>query len=442
MTNELSTLSSGGRSLASNPARIDFEIFAEASQNLYCPLTNQEGTFPLNIAENSISTSLIKDKLTSIIQQSIMPDWVMKYTDPKGNPQIREDVAKFMEAHLCKCPIESDSIAFSAGASAIIEISSFVLADSGDVVVIPAPSYPMYTNDMGVKSKIERYDLNTHYDPEEIGASAPVKPSMLQKVKEELDSSGKCFKILLITSPDNPTGCVYSTDQLNELADWCIINNVHMIVNEIYGLSLLDTENVIIKNDYTEETKFESFANIMRKKDNPFLHLWYAFSKDFAMSGLRFGVAHSLNKSFIKALENVNVPHMVSNCTQWMIGEMLKDDEFVTSYIEENKKRLNKSYLLTVKFLKRLNLPYIPSRGSFFIWADLSKFMKQYSEKGQEELWLDIYWNTGVLLTPGMGFQHRKKGLFRIVFTAVPYDHLVVALKRLEVYLNQWTNEM
>jgi len=436
MKNELKTLSSRGQSLASNPARIDFELFAEASQNLYCPTTNPEGTFPLNIAENSISTSIIKDKLTAITQQNTMPDWVMKYTDLKGNPSVREDVAKFMDRHLCKCPIDPDSIAFSAGASAIIEVSSFVLANPGDVAVIPAPSYPMYTNDMGVKSKIERYDLNTHDYLDEIGSSAPVNPAMLQKAKEELENVGKCFKIFLITSPDNPTGCVYSEDQLNTLADWCMTNDVHMIVNEIYGLSLIDIDNDTIKNDYKEKTEFASFANVMRKKDSPYLHLWYAFSKDFAMSGLRLGLVHSLNESFIKAFENVNIPHMVSNYTQWMVGEMLKDDEFTKAYIDENKRRLNKSYLLVVKFLKKFDLPYIPSRGSLFIWADFSKFMKQDSDQGQEDLWLDIYRNTGVLLTPGMGFRHLRKGMFRIVFTAVPFEYLEVALGRLEGYLS------
>ena len=439
MTDPLSTLSTRGQSLASNPARIDFEIFMEAAQNLYCPETNKEGTFPLNIAENAVSTSIIQDKLTAVTKQNTMPDWVMKYTDPTGNPEVREIGAKFMEKHLCKCPISPDSVAFSAGASSIIEISSFALANSGDVVVIPAPAYTMYTNDMGVKSNLERYDLNTHYHLDEIGSTAPVKTSMLQKAKKELDAAGKCFKMLLITSPDNPTGCVYSKKQLNKLANWCIKNRVHMVVNEIYGLSLIDTKKKAIKKDYTESTKFKSFANIMKKKESPFLHLWYAFSKDFAMSGLRFGIVHSLNESLIKALANVNVPHMVSNYTQWMVGEMLKDDKFVTSYIIENKKRLNKSYLLVVKLLKKFNLPYIPSRGSLFVWADLSKYMKKDSEQGQEDLWLDIYRNTGVLLTPGMGFRHRKKGLFRIVFTAVPYDYLVVAMGRLEGYLDERT---
>ena len=437
MSKELLSLSERGRSLASNPARIDFEIFMEAMQNLYCPDTNKEGAFPLNIAENAISTSIIQNKLNTINQGGEIPDWVMKYTDPKGNNEVRERVAHFMENHLCGCPIDPDALCFAAGASAIIEITSFALANSHDIAVIPAPAYTMYSNDMGVKSEIERFDLQTHFNIEEIGSQAPVKVSMLEKAKKDIEAAGKCFKILLITSPDNPTGCVYDLEQLNLLSDWCIQNEVHMIVNEIYGLSLIDTSADLIKEDYTSPTQFQSFANIIGKKKSPFLHLWYAFSKDFAMSGLRFGVLYSLNESLIKALENVNVPHMVSNHTQWMIGEMLSDDTFVKEYIAENKKRLNKSYLLIASFLKEMGIHYIPSRGSLFIWADFSKYLKEDSEDGQEQLWIDIYKNTGALLTPGMGFQHEKNGMFRIVFTAVSYEYLTVALDRMKAYFNK-----
>jgi len=119
MTQSLSSLSEKGKSLAGNPARIDFEIFMEAAQDLYHPKSNPKGTFPLNIAENTISTHWIQNKLDEISASKNMPDWVMKYTDPKGNPDVRDSVAKFMEKHLCKCPISPDSLVFSAGASSI-----------------------------------------------------------------------------------------------------------------------------------------------------------------------------------------------------------------------------------------------------------------------------------------------------------------------------------
>ena len=123
------SLSLRGNALATNPARIDFEIFMEAAQNLYCPDTNPGGAFPLNVAENHLSAASVKNVLSSILKQNDIPDWVMAYTDLLGNSTVREEIARFMGNHLCKCPISSETIGISAGASAIIELSSFVLAN-------------------------------------------------------------------------------------------------------------------------------------------------------------------------------------------------------------------------------------------------------------------------------------------------------------------------
>ncbi len=429
------SLSLRGKELASNPARVDMELFFDAIQNLYSPEANPNGTFPLNVAENHLMAMSIKKKLTEITSNKTMADWVLYYTDSLGHPEARESIAHFMEKYLCKCSIDPNSIGFSAGTSAIIEISSFVLANKGDIVVIPAPSYPVYSNDIGIKSGLKRYDLQTHFHMEESGSTAPVSVSMLEKVKNELKTKGEKFKILLITSPDNPTGCMYGDTQLRELANWCIKNEVHMIVNEIYAFSQIDTKDSLISMDYKVEVIYSSFANIMRDLHSDYLHLWYGLSKDFAMSGLRFGIIHSLNEVFMDALRNVNIPHMVSNYTQWMISELFKQDSFINDYIQENKKQVTTSYKEVVKILKRIGVSYIPARGSLFIWADLSKYLKENTDKGQEDLWIAIYKNTGVLLTPGAGFGHQKKGLFRIVHTAIPTSFLIVAMEKLEKYL-------
>lgn len=426
MTSEKTSLSSRGTALATNPARIDFELFMEASQNLYCPDSNPEGAFPLNVAENHLSAAIIKEQLDAVIRENEIPDWVMGYTHLLGHPDVRAEIARFMEKHLCLCPIDPDSIGLSAGASAIIEVSSFVLANPDDVVVIPAPSYPMYTNDLGLKSGMQRYDLQTHYDLEEIGAPAPVQVEMLDRAWADLQAQGRCFKVLLITSPDNPTGCRYTEAQLRALSAWCMEHEVHMVVNEIYGLSLIEQGDA---------GGYCSFAKIMQEANSDYLHLWYAFSKDFAMSGLRVGVVHSLNEAFMTGFANTNVPHMVSNLTQWAIAGLLKKSDFIDAYIPNNKRRLIKSYRLVIDALDKIQVPYIPSSGSFFIWADFSKYLTEDTDQGEEQLWIDIYRNAGILLTPGIGFQHQKKGLFRIVFTAVPYSHLEVAMGRMSRYL-------
>lgn len=421
--------------MASSSARVDMELFMEAAQNLYQPEHNPGGAFTLNVAENALMIPFLKAHLDRILDEGKIPEWAFQYTDPKGHPEVREALAQFMEKHLCQCPIDADSIAFSAGAAATIETSTFMLADEGDVVAIPAPSYPMYTNDIGLKSGLQRYDLQTHYHPADHGDISPLTIQHLDDAWADINSKGETLKILLLTSPDNPTGCMYSEQQLRDFAQWCIEREVHLVVSEIYGLSLIDIEDEAIRGEYTPATVPRSFAQIMAEFQSDYLHLWYALSKDFAMSGFRFGIVHSLNEAFLKGLGNVNIPHMASNLNQWVISELMKDDAFLQRYIEYNKQQLTHSYKAVVQALRDIGVPYVPSRGSLFVWADFSIYLKSEDQQGEEALWMDIYHNTGVLLTPGTGFRHQKYGLFRVVYTALPLSHLKVALERLVDYL-------
>lgn len=431
MKNTISSLSERGQSLASNPARIDFELFAEAAHNSYHPTQNPDGAFPLNVAENAVSCDLIQAHFEDTMAQGQLPSWTLKYTDSLGFPEVREAMAAFMRKHFGSQAITAESLAFSAGASASLEVCSFVLADKGDVVAIPAPSYPMYTKDLGLKSGMERYDIQTHTDIEGHESLALLTISDLEEALREIEAQGKRFRMLMLTTPDNPTGAIYEYERLEEIAQWCIQHQVHLVVNEIYAHSLIDTTDPAVAADFSAMPPYRSFTTLMEKHQSDYLHLIYALSKDFAISGFRFGIIHSLNPALLTGIANSNIPHLVSNVAQWLVGELFKDQDFIDQYIRINQQNLTKSYTTVIRALKSMNVPYAPIRGSLFVWADFSRYLKEHSAKGEEDLWLDIYKRTGILLTPGAGFQHRKYGIFRIVYTAVPLAHLEVAMKRL-----------
>ena len=82
--------------------------------------------------------------------------------------------------------------------------------------------------------------------------------------------------------------------------------------------------------------------------------------------------------------------------------------------------------------------PSFPSRGGIFVWIDLSSYLDANKDDAEIALWMNIYKQTGVLLTPGKEFKHLQKGLFRMVYTAVSFDHLKVAVERLSAYLGQF----
>ena len=428
------SISKRGLKASKSILRVDMDKYYEAIQNLYHAEKNPQGTFPLNMAENKLNWPMLRGKLMDVSKQEI-PDWVAGYTSGLGARPFREAVARFLETFLTKCPIDPDRLAFSAGATSVVEMTSLVLGDPGDVVCVPAPCYPVYKQDIGNIAQLQRYDILTHHDLTSLQNGPILGLTHLEEARQKLERAGKVFKILILTNPDNPTGGIYPYEKLLEIAHWCLDHQIHLIVNEIYGLSLIDTDHPELCGDYKKQVTFVSFARIMQTKKSDYLHLWYSFSKDFGISGFRVGFVYSYNELFIRAYQNLNYSHLVSNHSQWQLQKVLEDKNFVHEFLSTNQILLTKAYVEVVKALRKVSIPYIPSRGSLFVWLDLSEFLENNTLEEENSLWLDLYEHTGILLTPGEGFGHSKKGHFRMVYPYFSQKDLKVAMSRFCEYV-------
>ena len=430
-----SPISRRGNEATATPLRPDLEVFFETKANMWHPETNPSGQFPLNMAENNLNWSMMQKKLVEVTKNVPMPKWVSGYTGMRGDSSFLEAMAQFMTDHLTHVKINPDHLASLAGATAIIELTAWILCDAGDVAVIPAPCYPVYTQDIFSKANVERFDLITHHHIEEITDGHPLNIHHLEKTHQELSAKGKRFKMLLITTPDNPTGHIYSEERLIEIAQWCKDRKIHLVVNELYGLSLIDTKHPKISNNYSQHIEFQSFARVMQNQKSDYLHLIYGLSKDFGMSGLRVGFLYSLNESLMKAFANISAPHLVSNYTQWVISEVFRDKRFIKKYIAKNQKKLTESCVIVSESLQKMNIPFVPPRGSLFVWLDMSEFLDANTSEAESELWLSLFNESGVLLTPGVGFGHTKHGQFRLVHPFVNKKTLKEAMKRMEEFV-------
>ncbi|MCC5931399.1 MAG: aminotransferase class I/II-fold pyridoxal phosphate-dependent enzyme [Cyclobacteriaceae bacterium] len=441
MPEGLQHISQRGYAAAEKPVRIDLELYSQAVKNRYHRGSNPDGAFPMNVAENHLCWDMLKEKIESVTRNNSIPEWVASYGDPAGVRSFREAVAAFLSEFLVHQEVPADTLACSAGATSVIEMTSFLLADPGDTAVIPAPSYPVYTMDIGTLPGVKRFDLQNHHEVYELKDGFPIHISQLEDARRTIEQQGSRFSMLILTSPDNPTGGIYAESQLEKLATWCEEHKIHMIVNEIYGLSRIDIQHPEIKSDYPSPLSFVSFARLMQKKKSPYLHFWYSLSKDLGISGFRIGLLHSYNTGLIQAYRNAGMPHCISNYTQWVMQEVLADKVFMREYIKAAQKALTDSYVIVIRHLKALQLPYNPSYGSLFVWLDLSEFLSRESEEGQHNLWLEIFEKTGILLTPGAGFGHSKKGLFRMVISCLSHQELEVAMQRLKEFIIKKRNE-
>ncbi|PUV24513.1 aminotransferase class I/II-fold pyridoxal phosphate-dependent enzyme [Sphingobacterium athyrii] len=432
---ELSYISLRGNRAYNTVVRPDFELYFEASKNIYSAEENPHGTFPLNVADNNLNWPILRERMQYIAATLEIPDWVSGYTSGLGHETFRVALADFLGNFLADRPIAPENIGVAAGATAVIELSAIILADKGDVAVFPAPAYPVYSRDIMNKAGVQRYDLITHHDSDAIHHGPILSIEHLEKAKQDIERQGSNFRLLVVTNPDNPTGGLYTALQLESIAEWCMERKIHFIVNEIYGFVTVNTKDPAIADDYSDHRTFTSFLSIIHKKNSPYLHQWYALSKDLGISGMRVGMVYSLNQAFLTAFNNLNLPHMVSNHTQWLLQNILGDHEFIQDFLNAQRHALTKGYIVVVDMLKKLNIPFVPSYGSLFVWADFSRFLETETLAAEMAFWQELYKNTGVLLTPGIGFGHTKKGMFRIVYTCFDDEELQVAMKRIQYYL-------
>ena len=190
-------------------------------------------------------------------------DGFTKYTPSIGTPQLREAIAaKFLKDN--NLTYKPSQVAVSCGAKHSIFNLIQVMSDEGEEVIIPAPfwvSYPEMVKMSGAKSV---------FLPTTAKSNFKVNPADLQKCINPRT------KILILCSPSNPTGSVYSVSELEAIAEICVKNKIYVISDEIYEKLVYDG------------LQFKSFASLGKDVYNLTVTV-NGVSKAYAMTGWRIG---------------------------------------------------------------------------------------------------------------------------------------------------------
>jgi aspartate/methionine/tyrosine aminotransferase len=165
------------------------------------------------------------------------------------------------------------------------------------------------------------------------------------------------------------------------------------------------------------------------------IHEIWAFSKDFAMSGLRAGVLVSTDPEVLRAVAEVSHWSVVSGDTQHLLTTMLSDEEWTEHYLDEMRSRLNTSYQATTSALNAAGIPYTEAQAGMFLLVDLRQYLDEASWTGEDELWRRILDETNVNLTPGSACRVGEPGFMRICFATEPPEVVAAAIDRIGTLL-------
>lgn len=277
-----------------------------------------------------------------------------KYTATSGILELKEAIAaKFKkDNNLSYAPSQ---VIVSTGAKQCLANAFQAILNPGDEVIIPVPywvSYPELVKlSDGVPVFVEAKEENRFkYTIDDLESAITSKS-----------------KAIIINSPNNPTGTVYSREELIEIADFAKRNNLIIISDEIY-------EKLI----YGEERHF-SIAELSQDAYERTIVI-NGLSKSYAMTGWRIGYAAAGNEKIVKLMTNIQ-SHVTSNpnsITQYASVEALSGNQDIIQYmISEFKKR--RDYMVE-RVNKMKHVSCLMPNGAFYVMINISKVLNMNYE--------------------------------------------------------------
>lgn len=269
-----------------------------------------------------------------------------KYTPVGGIPQLKKAVCKRLKIDN-NLDYSPENILVSSGGKHSIYNALMAILNPGDEVIIGVPywvSYPeMVRLADGVPVFIETKEENDF------------KFSVLDLEKIKTTST----KALIINTPSNPTGSIYSENELREIAVWAVENDVFVISDELYEKLIYDNYKHVSIASFNDQIKDLTI-------------LINGMSKAYAMTGWRIGFT-AAHKDIIKLMNNLQgqTTSNPSSIAQYASVVGLNDD---LSSLDEMKKEFDKRRIYmyeTINSIKGLSCRR--PKGAFYIMLNISK---------------------------------------------------------------------
>lgn len=377
------------------------------SESPYDPAGNPDGYLPMCIAENRLVWDLLQPRMAACRD---VPHQAICYDNMTGSAAFRARLARFLGDRVLRRDVAPEQVAVLAGAGSVLEVLFYALADPGDGVLVPTPSYAGFWPDLETRDELSIVPVHCSSDD---GFRITV-----DRLEHARVSAQRPVRALLFTSPSNPLGTVFEPAELEAVLGWAEGVGIHVVLDEVYALSVFG------------ERAFTSGASL-RPTLGDRVHVVWAFSKDFGASGLRCGVLVSENEAVLAAVDHLAYWACCSGDTQHLLSGMLADEGWVDSYVRTMRGRLGAAYRTVTTTLDRHGVPYLPSGAGFFLLLDLRRFLPEPGWAGEHRLWRRLLEGANVNLTPGAACRVGEPGFMRLCFASVPPDHLAAGLDRL-----------
>ncbi|CAM9179972.1 unnamed protein product [Phaeothamnion confervicola] len=158
---------------------------------------------------------------------------MLSYAAPQGTEACRTAVAALFRERICPgVPVSSAEICVCSGGDAVLSHLFTSLLEAGDGLLIPTPYYAAFEHHVGALAGAVLLPMPLAHPRYRLTATA------LETAYETAEAEGRRPRALLLTNPTNPTGQIYSADELRMALDFCRMRRLHLVSDEIYALSV------------------------------------------------------------------------------------------------------------------------------------------------------------------------------------------------------------
>jgi len=324
-----------------------------------------------------------------------------KYTPTSGTLELRETIAaKFKKDN--RLEYKPSQIVVSCGAKHSIFNIIQILADEGEEVLVPAPYWVSYPEMVKAAGAVPRFI------PATAQAGFKITPADLRRY------AGNKTKILILNSPSNPTGMVYSRKELEPIAEFCVKNNIFVISDEIYEKLVYDTD------EYTS-------IGALGKDIFDLTITVNGVSKAYAMTGWRIGYAAGREDvmDYVKKFQDHATSNPTSISQAAVVQALREPEEGVLAMREEFRKRRN---LMAAELKDVAQISYVLPQGAFYLFCDFSKLGPS------EQIARQILDDVKVAVIPGDSFG--APGFIRLSF-ATSQERIREGTKRIKDWIRQ-----
>lgn len=319
-----------------------------------------------------------------------------KYTPVSGMPELRSAIADDASKKY-KRRITAAEVAVTAGAKQALYNIFQVLCNPGDEIIIPTPCWVSY----------EHLVMLAGARP----VFVPCKKDFSLDVPALRRALTKRTKAIIINSPNNPTGAIYSAQSLRALAGVCAGKNIFLVSDDIY-------DTLTYGAAYVSPARFF--------KDHSKVVIINGYSKSHALTGWRIG--YMVAPCDIIEANNRLQSHTSGNAS--VISQLAAIESYKRAITPGIVKRLARKKRIAETLLSRIpGISFKVSQGAFYFFVDVRKSTTD-TVHFCERLLKDEH----VAVVPGEAF--RAPGYFRMSF-AVPDQELRDALTRMRTHIKQ-----